>query len=82
MSLRAVLPKKSIAGPSSLEFGFCPIKETAKQQFIIKNNGGLDFEYEWKVEQPFSISPNKGKLKMDATASFTVSFLPKVQFAG
>lgn len=74
----ASIPKVSVEAAESVQFPPSPSKEVATQTFILKNNGEIDFEYEWKVDTPFSIVPQKGAISVGKIVTFTVSFLPQV----
>ncbi len=61
-----------------LDFGQCPVNELSFQTLQIRNNGELDFTYNWSVPGPFKIEPETGNLAIGNSATFTVTFSPKV----
>jgi hypothetical protein len=67
----ATVPSINASLPKSLNFGYCPAKESRFkvyntffyeistyfiQTFIMTNTGELDFQYEWKLLPPFHIT--------------------------
>lgn len=66
-----------MAFPGNIDFGFCPIKETAKFNFQLENVGSLRSYYDWSIEPPFYISPECGDLDPGMSASILIEFKPK-----
>ena len=54
--VRAKLPVVSLNVPSSLEFGYCAVKEKIVKDFVLTNDGDLACSYNWKVSEPFQIT--------------------------
>lgn len=78
--MKATRPGLGVTVPSeSLNFGLCPVKEDSIIKFCITNSGEKAFNYSWDIMKPFSISPSKGSLLLDETASFVVKIHPMVR---
>ncbi|KAI9141425.1 hypothetical protein BKA69DRAFT_1166792 [Paraphysoderma sedebokerense] len=77
LPIRATLPEHSLTFPASIDFSYCPVKETAKKVFTLKNSGELRSFYDWKVDKPFRIVPSSGELKPNAETRVTVEYNPE-----
>lgn len=75
--VRAWIPKVSTCVPESLDFGFCPVKETAVKTFAISNPGEVPVSFSWTCDGPFTLTPSVGTLAPGAAASITARFMPK-----
>lgn len=60
-----------------LDFGFCPTHEVSEQSFTITNVGGLPVKYEWSINEPFQLIPDRGKLEIGESITTRVLFTPK-----
>jgi len=58
--VRAWIPKVSTCVPESLDFGFCPVKETAVKTFAISNPGEVPVSFSWTCDGPFTLTPSVG----------------------
>ena len=76
--VKASLPEHTLEFPQDLDFGLCPVKETAKKVFVMKNTGKLHTYYEWDLREPFYISNTSGVLAPGSTCSVTIEFKPDV----
>ncbi|KAJ3030918.1 UNVERIFIED_CONTAM: hypothetical protein HDU68_007279 [Siphonaria sp. JEL0065] len=76
LPIKASLPEHILEYPSSIDFSLCPLKETAKQVFMLKNSGELDSSFEWEISKPFSISPRSGTLPAGQATNVTIEFKP------
>eukprot|EP00240_Pyramimonas_obovata_P016412 CAMPEP_0118939228 /NCGR_PEP_ID=MMETSP1169-20130426/28321_1 /TAXON_ID=36882 /ORGANISM="Pyramimonas obovata, Strain CCMP722" /LENGTH=266 /DNA_ID=CAMNT_0006883433 /DNA_START=179 /DNA_END=975 /DNA_ORIENTATION=+ len=74
--VRAVLPYADLQVPSSLDFGYCPAKETTTKTFNFTNTGELDVNYAWLLDSPFQLTPSTGCIKPGETHSITARFEP------
>lgn len=79
LPVRASLPEHSLAFPTKIEFGYCPIKETARRTFLLKNTGELATSFEWDINPPFRIEPNSGVLTPGSELRMTLEFMPLVR---
>lgn len=77
MPIKASLPEHVMEFPDTIDFGYCPIKETAKINFKLQNTGELTSFYEWSIEPPFFISPDCGQLEPGKSCSVLIEFKPK-----
>ena len=80
MSIKATLPNHSLQFAEKTNFGLCPIRETAKKVFPLKNIGGLATYFEWDIPDGFSITPKKGTLQPETSTNITIEFKPEVSF--
>ncbi|KAJ2994628.1 hypothetical protein HDV02_001454 [Globomyces sp. JEL0801] len=63
LPIKASLPEHLMEFPEEIDFGYCPIRETAKFTFQMNNVGELASDYEWKIDPPFSIMATTGMLE-------------------
>ena len=80
LPIKASLPEHVLEFPSSIDFSYCPIKEIAKQTFVLKNDGELTSSYEWEIPNPFAIYPSSGTLLSGASETVRIEFIPQVCF--
>ncbi|KAH6577222.1 hypothetical protein BASA60_004157 [Batrachochytrium salamandrivorans] len=73
---KATLPGHVLEFPPTMDFLLCPIRETAKKTFILKNTGELDSYFDWEISEPFSISPQTGLLASGSHCTVTIEFFP------
>jgi len=66
----------SLAIPSNVDFGFCPVGEIATFEITIKNQTKEESDFVWLFKEPFSISPPHGKIGGKKQISLVISFLP------
>ncbi|KAL7754386.1 hypothetical protein RI367_000367 [Sorochytrium milnesiophthora] len=78
--LKATLPKHQLTFDQLLSFAFCPLLETAKQRFTLRNTGELPSTFEWAVERPFRIVPDKGELLPGGEAHLIAEFHPEAAY--
>lgn len=78
LPVRASLPEHCIDFPKSIDLGYCPVFETAKKSFTVRNCGKLISSFEWLVPEPFTINPTMGTLAPGETCSITLEFNPMV----
>ncbi|KAJ3049787.1 hypothetical protein HK097_009215 [Rhizophlyctis rosea] len=75
--VKATLPEHVLEFPQSIDFILCPIRETAKKTFLLKNVGELSSHFEWATSKPFAISPKSGFLEPESHVAVTVDFKPE-----
>ena len=74
--IRAAIPRISSHVPSNLDFGFCPVLETATSTFHISNDGEVPVTYTWDVPAPFTLTPSSGSIAPGGASLMTASFSP------
>ena len=62
--------------PPSLDFGFAASKEECKRSFTFTNVGEVAVDYEWKIDEPFTFTPNAGRLSPGESQNVHSVFLP------
>ncbi|KAJ3413734.1 hypothetical protein HDV05_007637 [Chytridiales sp. JEL 0842] len=77
LPIKATLPEHVLEFPESIDFGLCPVRETAKKTFTLKNVGELSSAYEWEISKPFSITPRVGTLPPGQSVAVTIEFRPE-----
>lgn len=77
LPVKASLPEHIIEFSDFIDFGLCPVRETAKKVFTMTNTGILVSHYEWEIREPFNIYPNSGSLSPGASCNITIGFSPK-----
>lgn len=77
LPVKASLPEHIIEFSENIDFGLCPVCETAKKVFVMKNTGKLNSYYEWEIREPFNIYPKCGQLPPGANINITIEFKPK-----
>ena len=78
LPIRATLPEHVLEFPESIDFSLCPLRETAKKTFTLKNTGELSSTYEWEISKPFAITPRSGTLLPGQCTSVVIEFKPEV----
>lgn len=78
LPVKAVLPEHVLEFPRVVDFQYCPVNETASNNFVLRNTGELGTSYEWQVPEPFSIIPQKGFIESGRSISVKVEFNPTV----
>ncbi len=78
LPIKATLPEHVLDFPASIDFEYCPVKETAKKHFTLTNAGELKSYYEWQIPKPFSIFPPNGTLESGASETVRIEFIPQV----
>ncbi|KAJ3035519.1 hypothetical protein HDV00_003673 [Rhizophlyctis rosea] len=76
--VKATLPEHVLEFPASTDFALCPIRETAKKTFLLKNTGELSSHFEWATSKPFAITPRTGFLEPGSQVAVTIDFKPEV----
>jgi hypothetical protein len=77
VSILATLPEHVLEFPGTIDFSFCPIRETAKKTFTLKNTGELTSFFNWDIPAPFYISAPTGMLLPEKSCQVTIEFKPK-----
>ncbi|KAJ3300829.1 hypothetical protein HK104_000022 [Borealophlyctis nickersoniae] len=77
LPIKATLPEHVLDFPSSTDFYLCPIRETARNVFLLKNVGELASYFEWATEKPFAITPRTGMLEPGGSVAVTIEFKPE-----
>lgn len=72
--IRARLSNVSVSVPEMLDFGFCPISESTKRTFEVKNTGQVPVQYRWETQLPFRIEPTQGTIS--EAQIFTATYVP------
>ena len=72
----AFLPVVALEVPPSLDFGFAASKEECKRSFTFTNVGEVAVDYEWKIDEPFTFTPNAGRLSPGESQNVHSVFLP------
>jgi hypothetical protein len=78
LPIKATLPEHVLEFPESIDFSLCPVRETAKKIFTLRNIGELSSSYEWEISKPFSITPRGGTLPPGQSVAVTIEFRPQV----
>ena len=60
----------------NIDFSFCPVRETCKKTFTLKNTGELASYYEWQITPPFIITTQTGELEPESSMQVTIEFKP------
>ncbi|KAJ3221474.1 hypothetical protein HK099_003484 [Clydaea vesicula] len=76
VQIHATLPEHVLEFQKLIDFEFCPIKETAKKTFLLKNTGELGSYYEFEIQKPFYIVNKKGFLEPNYSTNMTIEFKP------
>ncbi|OAJ44042.1 hypothetical protein BDEG_27330 [Batrachochytrium dendrobatidis JEL423] len=76
LPIKATLPEHVLEFPKTIDFSLCPVRETAKRTFQLKNTGELTSYFEWEISAPFAISPQNGSLSHGNSCTITVEFTP------
>ncbi|KAI8923507.1 hypothetical protein BC831DRAFT_417141 [Entophlyctis helioformis] len=76
LPVKATLPEHVLEFPETVDFSLCPVRETAKKTFVLRNTGELVSCFEWEISKPFSISPKSGSLPPGGCCVVTVEFKP------
>ncbi|KAJ3320632.1 hypothetical protein HDV06_005150 [Boothiomyces sp. JEL0866] len=74
--IKATLPEHVMEFPEIIDFGYCPIRETAKFNFMMHNTGELASDYEWTIDPPFSITSTSGHILPGTSVSVLLEFKP------
>ena len=74
--IKAYIPRISSRVPESLDFGFCPCRETGTKTFHVVNDGEIPIEFKWTCNSPFTLSPRSGTVAAGSTATITARFQP------
>jgi len=84
VDVQAYTPATNIQVPPSLDFGFVPCKELQHLPLPVHNTGDVQVRVTWRLDAPFSISPQTSMLSPGDVMQFDVSFLPQEagSFAG
>ncbi|ORY53838.1 hypothetical protein BCR33DRAFT_674998 [Rhizoclosmatium globosum] len=77
LPIKATLPEHVLEYPKSIDFALCPLKETARRVFMLKNSGELASSFEWEVSKPFTITPRSGTLPPGQATNITIDFKPE-----
>ncbi|KAJ1558489.1 hypothetical protein HK096_011640 [Nowakowskiella sp. JEL0078] len=75
--IKASLPEHILEFPNSVDFGMCPVRETAKLSFNLSNKGDLATYFSWEIPHPFRIHPISGILKSGSEENMILEFSPK-----
>ncbi|KAJ3334134.1 hypothetical protein HDU76_008596 [Blyttiomyces sp. JEL0837] len=77
LPIKASLPEHLLEFPESIDFTLCPLRETAKRTFLMKNTGELTSYFEWEIGKPFCITPRSGRLPPGQSVTIVVEFKPQ-----
>lgn len=77
LEIKATLPEHLMRFPEVIDFGYRPIRETAKINFTLENIGELTSYYEWSIGPPFYIAAPTGELAPGTSCSVLIEFKPK-----
>lgn len=77
LPIKATLPEHVLEFPESLDFKLCPLRETGRLSFTLKNVGELGSAYVWDIPKPFSITPQSGVLPTGQSVSVNMDFKPE-----
>jgi len=75
--IRADIPAAASHVPASLDFGFCPVNETAVKTFAISNPGQVPVTFGWTCDGPFVLTPTAGAMAPGQSVTITARFTPK-----
>lgn len=62
--------------PTEVDFGFCPVGETATQEITVTNATREETDFVWSFKDQLKVSPPHGKIAGRKQQIFTISFLP------
>lgn len=79
LPVRATIPEHVLTFPQNFDFAYCPVRETAKRTFTLRNSGQLESAFHWEILAPFDITPRTGTLKPGESMQMTADFSPKVK---
>ncbi|KAJ3229481.1 hypothetical protein HDU81_005357 [Chytriomyces hyalinus] len=77
LPIKATLPEHVLEHPPSIDFTLCPIRETARRPFALKNVGELASTFEWDISSPFRIAPRIGTLNPGQAVTIAIDFHPE-----
>ncbi|KAI8823829.1 hypothetical protein BJ741DRAFT_634238 [Chytriomyces cf. hyalinus JEL632] len=77
LPIKATLPEHVLEHPPSIDFTLCPIRETARRTFSLKNVGELGSTFEWEISSPFRIAPRIGTLNPGQSVTIAIDFHPE-----
>ncbi|KAI9333355.1 hypothetical protein DFJ73DRAFT_963215 [Zopfochytrium polystomum] len=77
LPVKATLPEHVLSLPSTVDFRLCPVKETARRSFPLKNVGELTSAFIWDIPRPFNIIPKTGSLLPGEAVTVVVEFKPE-----
>ncbi|KAJ1562128.1 hypothetical protein HK405_015525, partial [Cladochytrium tenue] len=75
--VKATLPEHALAVPPAVDFRLCPVRETARRSFVLRNVGDLPSVFRWDVPEPFAIEPKSGSLEPGQSVTVSVVFKPE-----
>ncbi|OHS99859.1 hypothetical protein TRFO_08149 [Tritrichomonas foetus] len=61
---------------SEIDFGFCPVGETARLEFSVSNTSREETTFVWLSKDPFKISPQNGTIQGRKQQVFEIFFRP------
>ena len=64
--------------PSQVDFGFCPVGETARLQFTVSNTSREETTFVWLSKDPYKIEPRNGTIPSRKQQTFEITFLPQI----
>ena len=74
--VRALLSTLQASVPSGLDFGLCPVAETAERTFYIENTGEVPAPFVWTVPEPFRFEPDSGIVAVGGAVAIVASMHP------
>ncbi|KAI9203276.1 uncharacterized protein BJ171DRAFT_600142 [Polychytrium aggregatum] len=77
LPVKATLPEHTLEFPATVDFGLCPVRETARKTFLLKNVGELSSYFEWQIARPFGITPRTGTLHPGNSVVVTIELSPR-----
>uniref|UniRef100_A0AAV2K2Q4 Uncharacterized protein n=1 Tax=Knipowitschia caucasica TaxID=637954 RepID=A0AAV2K2Q4_KNICA len=77
VTLRAPAPCHALKVPESVLMPLCAAHHSTQTTFVLKNISKLTTFFHWEYSQPFTLSPNEGKLKPGHGLDISVTFHPQ-----
>ena len=74
--VRAYISTLQCTVPEGIDMGLCPINVTTPKTFLITNTGEVPAPFEWKVPEPFVLSPSKGTVMVGESVETILTFHP------
>lgn len=76
VALAAPLAAPRLAAPAAVDFGLVPARERVTRPLPIANTGAAPLAFAWRVEPPFSIAPQSGRLAPGQSVDCVAAFEP------
>ena len=74
--LTARLAKLEVEVPGSINFGLCPTNEFVERKLKILNVGQVDAAFSFKMQPPFTVTPQSGRVPAGGSLDYVCRFSP------